>query len=466
MMPDKNIIIIFNDDHAQWASGTYGNTEIATPNIDCLASTGVQMQNAFTPTPVCSPGRACFLTGRLASQHGVHDYLVTTDPEIDRRNWLDGEVLLPEILAAQGYQSAYSGKWHLGQDYRPHPAFDYWFSLSGDYPYKHNDTTRYCDNGTEKFLTGYTTRVITDQALNFLQSRDRDKPFFLMVGYTATHSPWEGQPERLASRYRDCTFLDVPLGESYPFGEQVLESALLDRNQEMEALAQYYAAVSHLDESVGQILDGLDAHGLRQDTLVVYTSDHGLNCGHHGIWGKGNGTLPLNMVDESIRIPLILSQPGRFRGGQRLDHFVDHTDLFQTLLDYSGVKSVGQTRQPYPGRSFFPLLGNPQKEMDWRRVQFGEYGPLRMARTTRFKLVLRNPDGPHGLFDLEADPREMTNLFGNPLYDEIISEMTLEIDQFFSTYEDPENSGLRRDQLPRHNNSEAWRIGNALNPIG
>jgi len=457
MPPTKNILVIFNDDHAQWASGTYGNTELHTPNIDHLASTGVQMENAFTPTPVCSPGRACFLTGRLASQHGVHDYLITADPEVDGRDWLAGEVLLPRLLASNGYQTAYSGKWHLGQDHQPHPDFDYWFSISGDYPFKHNDTTRYCDNGVEAFISGYTTRVVTDKALAFLADRDPHRPFFLMVGYTATHSPWRGHPERLVSRYRDCTFEDVPLGESYPFGEQALESTELDRGNPREHLAQYYAAVTHLDEALGQVLDGLEAHGLREDTLVVYTSDHGLNCGHHGIWGKGNGTLPLNMVEESIRIPMILSGPKPFNTGQRLNPFVDHTDLFQTLLDYAGIPLTSLPHRNYPGKSFLPLLEHPGKEIPWRGIQFGEYGPLRMARSERYKLVLRNPGGPHGFFDLEADPREMHNLYGDPDHEEAVLWLTREIDLYFSAYEDPQKSGLRAEGLPRTNNTEAWR---------
>jgi len=458
MTTNKNIIIIFNDDHAQWASGTYGNTEITTPNIDHLAETGIQMQNAFTPTPVCSPSRACFLTGRLASQHGIHDYLATNDPKISPRKWLEGEVLLSEILAANKYQTGYCGKWHLGQDDTPHPAFDDWFSISGDYPFSHNDTTRYCDNGVEKYIPGFTTRIITDRAIHFLNEREEDKPFFLMIGYTATHSPWEGHPERLAAKYRGHTFDDVPLDETYPFGKQTLESAELDRDNQPEALAQYYAAVSHLDEALGQILDALEAHELRQDTLVVYTSDHGLNCGHHGIWGKGNGTLPLNMVEESIRIPLIISQPGCFEAGLQVENYVDHTDLFQTLLDYSNIDLTGWEDHYYPGKSFLPLLKDPTQNISWRGIQFGEYGPLRMARTEKFKLILRNPNGPHGLFDLKADPREMTNLFGLPKYEEICRQLIDEIDQYFCTYEDPKNSGLLGADLPRCNNSEAWRV--------
>jgi len=129
----KNIIVIFNDDHGQWALPAYGNKDLDTPNLDYLAQKGVLMENAFTPTPVCSPARACFFTGRLASQHGVHDYIVS-DNIHGNRNWLKNEVTLAQLLQASGFQVGLSGKWHLGNDIECQSGFDYWFSLSGDYP--------------------------------------------------------------------------------------------------------------------------------------------------------------------------------------------------------------------------------------------------------------------------------------------------------------------------------------------
>jgi choline-sulfatase len=452
----KNIIVLMTDDHAQWALGAYGNQELHTPNLDHLARTGVQMNNAFTPTPVCSPARACFLTGRLASQHGMHDYLNSGDV-VDANNWLEGEVLLPEILSKNGYQTAFSGKWHMSNDDTPNPAFDNWFSISGDYPFSHNDRTRYCDNGVEKFIPGYTTRVITDKALSFLNEREVEKPFFLMVGYTATHSVWEGHPERLVSKYRDSSFEDIPLNESYPFGEQALESITVDRDAQTEALAQYYAAVTHLDEGVGEILDALEGQGLLEDTLIVYTSDHGLNCGHHGIWGKGNGTFPLNMVDESIRVPLLYNFPGILPGGQKRDEFVDHLDLFQTLLDFANVSPPTSTPQPYAGRSIWSSLVEEAPNTNWRDVQFCEYGDVRMVRTSRYKLVLRTNIDVCDLFDLQADPRENINLADNPEHSDLIANLRLQIDTYFQTYEDPIKSGKRVKELPRHNDTEAWR---------
>ncbi len=457
MSRKRNILVFLTDDHAQWAMGAYGNQELHTPNMDYLAHTGVQMMNAFTPTPVCSPARACFFTGRLASQHGIHDYLSSTDPVIHHHPWLKDETTLAQLLSEAGYQTGLCGKWHLGSDDMLIPGFDYCFCLSGDYPMAHNSTYRFCENGDEQLLPGYKTPIITDRAVKFLQNRDEERPFFLFVGYTATHSPWAGHPERLVSAYRNCSFSDIPKDETYPFGRQNLESLNQHRNDEQEALAQYYAAVSQIDEGVGRILDQLEAQDELQDTLVVYTSDHGLNCSHHDIWGKGNGTLPLNMVEESIRIPLILNQPGYLFGGQRRREYVDHLDLFQTLIEYAELTLPDPDQNKYPGQSFLSFLDNSAHIPNWRDVQFGEYGNLRMVRTATHKLIRRYPDGPCELFDLENDPRETRNLFTDPEKQTLVRQLTAQIDDYFNIYEDPIRTGLNVKELPRHNFTEAWR---------
>jgi len=457
MAEKNNIVVIFNDDHAQWALGSYGNRELHTPTLDHLAHTGVQMENAFTPTPVCSPARACFLTGRLASQHGVHDYLASNDAEIHGHNWLQDEITLAQILSQAGYQTALCGKWHLGNDEQPQPGFDHWFSLSGDYPFAHDGSSRYSDNGHLQEISGYETPVITDRAIEFLRQRDQNQPFFLYVGFRATHSPWQGHPERLAAQYRQSAFEDVPPDVAYPFGRQNLESTTYRRSDPREGLAQYYAAVSALDQATGRLLDELDALDLRETTLLVYTSDHGLCCGHHGIWGKGNGTLPLNMVEESIRVPMIFNQPGRLFEQQRRREFVDHVDLFQTLASYAGVELAAKGDNYYPGRSFLPMLENSGSLPNWRNEQFGEYGNLRMVRTETHKLVRRYPDGPCELFDLQADPRETVNLFDDLVHQSLVKRLTARIDDYFGACQDPVKSGLRVRELPRHNRSEAWR---------
>ena len=455
-MPDKNILIVLNEDHGQWALGSYGNREINTPTLDYLARTGVQMDNAFTPTPVCSPARACLLTGRLSSQHGVHDYLASGS-EVDRQDWLGDEILLPELLANAGYQTALIGKWHLGNDNRPQAGFEYWFTHSADYPIEHGGSHRYSDQGQVITLSGYKTQILTDRAISYLRQRNVDRPFFMLVSYTASHSPWNNHPERLVNQYRQCRFEDIPEDVLHPFGKQNLESTFDTRRNPHEGQAQYYASVSQVDEAVGRIMDELDATGLRDSTLLVFTSDHGLNCGQHGIWGKGNGTLPLNMVEESIRIPLIFNQPEVLYGGQNRREFVDHCDIFQTLVEYAGVELPVRGENFYPGRSFLPMLDNSRPVMNWRDIQFGEYGDLRMVRTTTHKLIHRYLDGSGELFDLLHDPRETINLLHDLDMQPLVERLTSLIEAYFSRYEDPVKSGRRVRDLPKHNATEAWR---------
>ncbi|MDE2750769.1 MAG: sulfatase-like hydrolase/transferase [Chloroflexota bacterium] len=454
----KNIILVVNDDLAQWALGSYGNAEIHAPTLDYLAATGVQMDNAFTPTPVCSPARASLLTGRLPSQHGIHDYLSSTMPEIHRRPWLKDEVTLAQLLSQAGYQTAHCGKWHLGSDDQPQAGFGHWFSGVGDYPAEHGGDHRFSLNGTIETIAGQRTQVITDQAISFLRQRDRASPFFLHIGYFGTHNPWRGQPERLAAAYRNKTFENLLNQPAYPFGTQALESTLPTRLDPREALAQYFAAVSHIDEALGRLLDELEALQLREEALIVFTSDHGLCCGHHGLWGKGNATLPLNMLEESIRVPLIFNQPRDLFANQRRSEFVDHLDLFQTLVDYAGIADMLDDRRNYPGRSFLPLLNNAAALPGWRSIQFGEYGDVRMARARRHKLVRRhNGDAPGELFDLIDDPAESHNLYGNQDCQPIVDKLNREIDRYFGSYQAPAKSGLRVRELPRHNLTEAWR---------
>ena len=446
-----NILLFITDDHGQWASGPYGNHEVSTPNLDSLAASGVVMENAFTPTPVCSPARASLLTGLTPSQHGIHDYIAAA---FDRERWLATEQTLPLLLQKAGYRTGLAGKWHIGNEDVPAPGFDFWFSVGSAYPLLHDGARDFCNQGRMETLSGYTDDIVAEQAATFVRATDA-RPFFLLVGLTATHSPWRGHPERLASLYRDASFCDIPTGESYPFGEQALESLSVDRRHEREAQAQYYAAVSHVDEIVGRLLEAVDEAGKLNNTLVVYTSDHGLNCGHHGIWGKGNATLPLNMLEESIRVPLQLSWQGVLPAGMRRVEMVDHLDLFQTLVSV-GIADL-PANSDYAGTSMLPLLLEPEVDCNWRQVQFGEYGTVRMARSGRYKLIRRHPNGPHELFDLEADPRETRNLIDSSSHLAVISELSGLMETHFRRYSRPDKSGTLGADLPQHNMTEAWR---------
>lgn len=446
----RNIVVLLTDDHGQWALGSSGNPGVRTPNLDFLAETGAVMANAFTPTPVCSPARANFLTGKTSSQHGVHDYL-DGQPTHFRRDWLAGQPTLPELLHEAGYQTGFVGKWHLGNDDRPQHGFEHWFALNGDFPIDATGPARYSRNGTIETIKGSKADVLTDEAVAFLRARDPETPFFLFVGHVSTHSAWEGHPPRLVSRYASHDFAEVPQSETYPFGVQNLESAeLIDRSNPRPALAQYYAAVANIDEGVGRLLDELAALDLVEETLFVYTSDHGLNCGHHGIWGKGNGTLPLNMVEESIRVPLILSGPGV--RASRHAAMVDHLDVFQTLLDYAGVPRPAGN---YAGRSFLPLLAGG--EMEWRQHQCCEYGDVRMIRGARYKYV-EYGDGLQRLFDLERDPREMVDVRSDPAAGAVVADLQARLKAYYAQYAVPEHDGRRPGGPAPTNTSAPWSM--------
>ena len=210
-----------------------------------------------------------------------------------------------------------------------------------------------------------------------------------------------------------------------------------------------------MDDGVGRILDELETQGMTDNTLVVYTSDHGLCLGHHGIWGKGNGSQPLNMLEESIRAPLICKLPGVIAAGLRSDAITTHCDLHTTLLDFADALPADS--RGYPGRSFRRLLQG--EEIDWLDCYYGEYGTTRAIRDQRFKLVKRYAEGQNLLHDLENDPREEVNLYDDPAQKDRVARMTGQLDDFFSSYESPQHRGTLGDALPVHNRHEAWRSG-------
>lgn len=447
-----NIVVFFSDDHAAWALPSAGNREISAPHISSLAETGAVMDKAFTPCPVCSPARASFWTGLYPSQHGVHDHLAEDDPQVGATAWLQGIPTSAEYLRDAGYSAAMCGKWHCGAGETPKSGFDYWYSSWRKTPKYSTMTNTYSDQGRVLERAGYDTRIITDAAIDFLRGRDKEKPFFLFIGYATTHNPWINRDEELVSRYRAARFVDIPDDSPYAFGEPGTHPVAPD--DPWEALAQYYASVTMIDDAVGRVLGELDRQDSRDETLVVYTSDHGLNMGHHGIWGKGNGSEPLNMLEESIRVPLILNHAGQVAAGTRRAEQVSHPDLFMTLLDFAGAGP--HARHRFPGKSFRRLLAG-EDDPEWDNRLLFEYGPVRAIRDARYKLVLRCDGHQNLLHDLARDPRETVNLYRDPQCQDLVRRLTAALESFFARYETAERSGLRGDDLPVHNRNEAWR---------
>lgn len=454
-----NVLVILSDDQGPWALGCAGNQEIITPNLDQLAASGTRFSRFFCTSPVCSPARASLLTGMVPSQHGVHDWVRGGNSGPHAIGYLDGITTYSEILSRHGYSCALSGKWHLGDSLRPQAGFEHWFVQehgSGHLRYYNLPMAR---DGAVAPAPGYITSVITDDAVETLDCLAASgSPWYLSVHYTAPHSPWLNEhPAEIAALYSDCHFFSCPDEPPHPWLETsgMPSSARFERR---ENLRGYFAAVTAMDREVGRIFDALDRHGLREQTLVWFLSDNGFNCGHHGIWGKGNGTFPANMFDSSVCVPAIVSRPGHVPAGAVCDELISGYDFAPTLLEYLGI-DAGELGGGRPGHSQVHLLGAEPGSNRESVVVFDEYGPVRMIRTRQWKYVHRYPYGPHELYDMEEDPDERVNL-AEPKESEsrrvvgVLAEMRSELEKWFGEYVVPGLDGARqpvtgRGQLDR-----------------
>ena len=431
-----NVIFVLTDDQGPWAAGCYGNPEIRTPNIDRLAATGVRFDRFFCSIPVCSPSRATYLTGRIPSQHGIHEWIDKENVGPEARQFLADEVAYTDVMAQHGdYTCGISGKWHMGDSLTPQHSHSLWYvHQQGGGPYLNAPMIR---DGKLINEPGYITDVITDEALKFIDLLAQTQPFSLLVTYTAPHSPWTGHPQDIVDSYDDCPFSTCPQEPRHPWAISLTDNCLGNR----EMLKGYFAAVTAMDANLGRILDHLEATGLRDNTLVVFAGDNGFSCGHHGFWGKGNGTHPRNMYENSVRVPFIVSHPGRIPQGRAESAMVTAYDFMPTLLEYCDLPVPQQ--QNLPGRSFLPLLQGRPFERHEDVVVFDEYGPVRMIRTEEWKYVYRHAHGPHELFHLVTDPDERVNLADAPDYQDQKRELHGRMTDWFARYVVPDKDGLK-----------------------
>ena len=418
-----NVVFFLTDDHGAWAMGPWGCPDIRTPNLARLASEGARFANAFACTPVCSPSRLTYLTGKLPSSHRVCDALMAVDlvgPK--RQRFLQGQTTYSELLEKHGYTLGISGKWHMGDDENPHAGFTYWCTIpGGGGRYRDPEFIR---NGARVQTKGYKTDLLTDYALEFID-QNKDRPFFLYVPHFAPHMPFDYQPEADRALYRDSSFSCYPEGPRHPQRRWSFEKYHANR----EAKLSYSALISGVDRNVGRIVKRLEELGLRENTLIVMSADQGWNAGHHGVWGKGNATIPFNMYEESIRVPLIWNHPGAIRPGQVLPPMVSSYDFFPTILDYLGVPAP----PPDPkrvGRSYAPFLRGESPA--WRKELFFEYCYARAIRTETLKYVERADNWPSEMFDLEANPDESVNVIGDRARREQRAQLQSRLRGFFS----------------------------------
>jgi choline-sulfatase len=438
-----NIVFILSDDQGAWALGCAGNHEIRTPNLDRLAADGIRFEHFFCVSPVCSPARASLLTGKIPSQHGVHDWIRDGNIGESSTEYLSEHRAYTDILAENGYICGISGKWHLGDSLKPQKNFTHWFvHQTGVGNYYDAPMIR---NGQPVNEPGYITDVITDDALTFIEERSQDdKPFYLSVHYTAPHFPWTGDqhPQQFLDMYKDCLFESCPQEQGHPW----TRLAGLNEEEARESLIGYFAAVTAMDHNIGRIMLKLDELALRDNTLICFLSDNGFNCGHHGFWGKGNGTFPLNLFDTSIKVPAIMCHPGHIPPGIVCEDLVSAYDFMPTLLDYLHLDYLhieDSHVHALPGQSFLHALQGKQVKDDRPVVVYDEYGSARMIRTKAWKYVHRYPYGPHELYDLLNDPGEKRNLIHDASMEEIAASLKCRLDEWFILYADPKVDGVR-----------------------
>lgn len=453
-----------------------GTAEIQSPNLDRLAKTGIMFENFFCSSPVCSPARASILTGQMPSYHGVLDFLRRGNSAHATKlakhaedgieiTYMENQNSYIQELAKAGYVCGLSGKWHLGNSKLPQLGFSYWnVHAAGDGNYYQAPMWV----NSEFYETeGYVTDVITDNAISFLENqKNTDAPFSLNIHYTAPHAPWnrENHPnDRFDDHFQSSSFSDVPNQKIHPdhLQKHPLASLLGDTPEKRRAaLSGYFTAIEEMDKNIGRVIDWLEANNLRENTLLIFTSDNGMSMGHHGIWGKGNGTYPPNMFDTAIKVPTIISRPGHIKENLTSHDLLSQYDFSPTILEYVNVEPGQEERMP--GRSFSALLKGTPFDSSNHVFVFDEYGPTRMIRTKEWKYVHRYPSGPNELYDLASDPGELENLVDKAEHTEQIINLLSNLEEWFNTFSRAGTSGVENNVTGR---GQIGKIGASEEPF-
>ena len=445
-----NILFIMTDDHASHALSCYGSKINKTPNLDRIAREGMRFDNCFCTNSICAPCRAVILTGKYSHLNGVIDNAVQFD---------GSQLTFPKLLQKAGYQTAIVGKWHLRSD---PTGFDYWNILPGQGDY-YNPAM--IEMGQRKKYTGYVTDIITDHCLSWLKERGGSKPLCLMFHHKAPHRNWQ-PAERHAKLYED---VELPYPETFNDdyktrsaaavqAEMTIERHLTPGDLKMdppegltgEALKKwkyqrymkdYLRCVAAVDENVGRVLDYLDGAGLAGNTLVIYTSDQGFYLGDHGWFDKRF------MYEESLRMPLLVRYPKEIKAASVNKDIVLNLDFAPTFLDLAGAEMPKEMQ----GQSLrLPLQGNTPK--DWRTsmyYHYYEYPAVHMVkrhygvRTQRYKLIHFYHDiDAWELYDLQKDPQELNNVYGNPEYAAITNDLKTELNRLREKYGDTTRAAI------------------------
>lgn len=522
-----NIVYIMCDDHAFQCISAYGSpiSKLApTPNIDRIAERGMRFDRAFVENSLSTPSRACLMTGLYSNQNGQRQLGEGIDTT---------RTFFTEQLQQAGYQTAVVGKWHMGCDPK---GFDY-YHIYNDQGQYYNPQYRGTDTDGKYIVEeGYSTDLTTDHALSFIEHRDTNKPFCLLLHHKAPHRNWLANTKYFGM-YDNVTFpmpetfyddyetrgsavrtqkmsvtkdmrweqdfkvpemLDTANADSwdsylslmnevnrmnpeqriawgkyyFPRNRRLLEARLtgkeLDEWKYQNYIRDYMSVIKSVDESVGRVLDYLDSHGLTDNTIIVYTSDQGFYMGEHGWFDKRF------MYEESLRTPLLIAYPGHIQPGTVCNKLVQNIDYAPTFLDLAGISKPKEL----PGRSLTPIFKAGDKVKGWRSsiyYHYYDYPTYHMVRkhdgvrTDRYKLIHFYGEGgldavkenkyqrqpgtrEHGcmtyltslgyfepkdsavnyneLYDLQADPHELNNLYGKPGYEKITKQLQKQLNDY------------------------------------
>ncbi|MGM0621874.1 MAG: sulfatase family protein [Bacteroidota bacterium] len=480
-----NILFIMTDDHSFQTLSAYSDKLIKTPNLDRIADEGVVFTNSFVGNSICAPSRATLLTGKHTHVNG----------QINNRVTFDGsQVTFPKLLQKAGYQTAMIGKWHLKSD---PTGFDYWNILPGQGEYYNPD---FIEMGEKNQVEGYCTTLTTDFALDWLDGRDSEKPFCLLLHHKAPHRTWQPDtihfdefrgktypvPDNFFDDYEgrkaaaeqklsirendmdiryDLKMQDEQIESRFPgmdhtarmnekqkkaweahynpikkdFLERNLQGKELDIWKYQRYMQDYLACIRSVDENVGRVLDYLKEKGLDENTLVVYTSDQGFYMGEHGWFDKRF------MYEESLRTPLLMRLPRGYTAKGEVTEMVQNIDYAPTFLDFAGVAIPSEIQ----GESMKPLLAE-EKNVEWRDgiyYHYYEFPNEHMVkrhygiRTGRYKLIhFYNDIDEWELYDLATDPDEMNNLIDSQEHAALIDSLKTELARLQEKYDDTDRS--------------------------
>jgi len=427
-----NVVLIVTDNQGAWTLGCYGNRDIRTPNIDRLASEGMRFTRAFSPNGVCSPTRASLLTGLIPSQHGVHSYLGANEAQVGPGAYCTIREFktLPRVLSQAGYRCGLVGKWHLGANETPQEGFTSWVTM----PHGHTTTfydAEIIDDGKIRKEPAYLTQFWTERAVDFLSEKD-ERPFFLLLTYNGPYGLGAvlNHParNRFAETYANEFLPSFPRDGIHPW---------LKGNRKFvgdeTAIRRVAAETSGVDDGVGAIVSTLEQQGLTNDTLVVYTADQGWVGGQNGLWGMSDHTRPTAAFDGMMHVPLIVRRPGHVAVGTS-DNLVSGYDLMPTILGELGLEAPETLNAQSPGIDISPILHG--ESIEGHDAVFFEMETTRVIRTPSWKYIHR-PDGPFELYDLDNDPNERVNLYGQPGHDERIASLRKRLETFFNEHADP-----------------------------